>query len=174
VKRSVFDGRDFSPWYHISRGEDLIQSTEILENAKSFLFMPDELYYYRMNSAGITHSVRFDEYRARFELERFQLDWLRKLGIFTAADYDRWRNHLLDELVMELKRICRFCSDRAHAVRAMESILASDFYRDFLAPGYRGGGGGARRTANRLVIALLKKRRFGALYFFCTKIYRGR
>jgi hypothetical protein len=127
-----------------------------------------------MNSASITHSVRFDEYRAHFELERFQLDWLRRLGIFTSADYDRWRNHLLDELVMELKRICRCCSDRAHAVRAMESILKSDFYREFLAPGYRGGGGGARRQANRLVIALLQKRRFGALLLFCTKIYRGR
>ena len=174
ARRTCFDGRDFSPWFHISRGEDLIQSTELLENARSFYFMPEELYFYRMNAASITHTVSFDGYRAGFELERFQLCWLKKLGIFDEGDYDHWRNHLLDELVIELKRICRFCSDRANAVAAMESILAADFYRDFLAAGYRGGGGGARRAANRFAVGLLQKRRFDALRFFCARVYRGR
>ena len=115
-----------------------------------------------------------ENYRADFEKERFLLDWLRKLAVFDEADYDRWRNHLLDELVIELKQICRRCSDRENAVAAMESILAADFYRTFLAAGYRGGGGGLRRAPNRVVIGLLQGRRFDALRFFCTKIYRAR
>ena len=99
---------------------------------------------------------------------------LALVTVFTDADFDRLRNHLLDALVIELKRICRFCSDRANAVAAMESILAADFYRDFLAAGYRGGGGGARRAANRFAVGLLQKRRFEALRFFCARVYRGR
>ncbi len=174
VKRSCFDGRDFSPWFHISMGEDLLQSTEILENAKSFFFLPQEFYYYRYNGGSISRTFPYDGYRASFEKERFLLDWLRRLGIFGEADYDRWRNHLLDELVIELKHICRECSSRDNAVSAMESILASDFYREFLSPGYRGGGGGLRRMPNRLVIALLQERRFDTLRFFCAKVYRAR
>jgi glycosyltransferase involved in cell wall biosynthesis len=174
ARSSCFDGRDLSAFYHIRSGEDKIQSMEIQENARSFYFLPDELYLYRANEASVTHTICYDDYRADYSVESYTHDVLVQLGVFTDADFDRLRNHLLDALVIELKRICRFCSDRAHAVRAMESILASDFYRDFLAPGYRGGGEGARRTANRLVIALLKMRRFGALYLFCTKIYRGR
>ena len=80
----------------------------------------------------------------------------------------------MDELVIEIKRICRYCSDRANVRAAMESILAADFYRDFLAVGYRGAGGGLRRPANRLAIRLLRQRRFDALRFFCTRIYRAR
>ena len=174
VKRSCFDGRDFSAYYHISMGEDLIQSTEILENARSFFFLPQEFYFYRYNGGSITRMLCYDGYRADFEKERFLLDWLRKLAVFDEADYDRWRNHLLDELVIELKQICRRCSDRENAVAAMESILAADFYREFLAAGYRGGGGGLRRAPNRVVIGLLQGRRFDALRFFCTKIYRAR
>ena len=174
VKRSCFDGRDFSPWFHISMGEDLIQSTEILENARSFFFLPQEFYFYRYNGGSISRTFPYDGYRASFEKERFLLDWLRRLGIFGESDYDCWRNHLLDELVIELKHICRECSDRDNAVSSMESILASDFYREFLSPGYRGGGGGLRRMPNRLVIALLQARRFDALRFFCAKVYRAR
>ena len=174
VSAGCFDGRDFSPWFSISRGEDLIQSTEILENARSFYFLPQELYYYRLNREGITHNLCLDGYRPNFGADRFLLDWLRRVGLFEEADYDQLRNHLLDELVIELKRICRFCSTRESAVAAMERILDDGFYREFLSPGYRGGGGGARRAPNRLVLRLLQQRRFGALILFCTRVYRGR
>ena len=80
VRASCFDGRDFSPWFHISRGEDLIQSTEILENARSFYLLPEEYYLYRFNRASITRSIRFDGYRADFTLERFFRDWLKSPG----------------------------------------------------------------------------------------------
>jgi Glycosyltransferases involved in cell wall biogenesis len=174
VRASCFDGRDFSPYFSVSRGEDLIQTTEILENARSFFFLPQELYYYRLNRDSITRSICYDGYRADFTLESFQLDWLRRLSLFDGADFDRWHDHLLDELVIELKQICRRCSDRANMVNALDSIRADGFYRGFLAPGYRTGGGGLRRSANRLVIRLLEKRRYDALIFFCTRIYRAR
>ena len=173
VKAGCFDGRDFSPWFHISRGEDLLQTTEILENARSFVFLPEELYLYRYNGSSIVHSICFDGYRADFALERFVYDWLRGQALFREEDWDRYRNHLLDELVIELKRICRGCSDRDNVYAAMESILAADFYRRFLAAGYRGSGGGIRRPFNRFAVYLLQKRRFDALYLFCTRVYRG-
>ena len=173
AKASCFDGRDFSPLYHIRLGEDLIQSTEILENARSFFFLPQELYLYRLNSASITKTVCYDGYTADFTKYRYVLDWMRALKLFEEEDFDRYRNYLLDELVIELKRICRFCSDRENTVAAVESILNDDFYRDFLRTGYRGGGGGLRRPLNRFAVALLQKRRFDALIFFCTRVYRG-
>ena len=172
ARASCFDGRDFSPWFHISRGEDLLQSTEMLENAESFLFLSDELYSYRYNSASMTHTVRFDGYRADFTLDRFVYDWLRRLALFEEEDYARWRNHLLDTLVIEIKRICRCCSDRTDRNAALASICDAEFYRDFLGIGYTGSGG-LRRVMNRAAVRLLDRRRFDALTFFCTRVYRG-
>lgn len=151
----------------------MIQSTEILENAESFYFLPQELYLYRFNRASVTHSISYDGFHADFAYERYLYDWLRRLALFEEADYDRFRNYILDKLVINLKRICRWCSDREHTVAALESILNAEFYRDFLSAGYRGGGGGARRLPNRLAIRLLNRRRFDALIFFCARVYRA-
>lgn len=173
VRAGCFDGRDFSPWFSISRGEDLIQSTEILENAGSFLFLPEEFYLYRHNSASITRSVRFDGYRADFTVDEFVYAWLRRLGLFDAADYGRYRDRLLDVLVIEIKRICRGCADRADRNAALASIRDASFYRDFLAAGYRELSN-MRRRMNRTALRLLDRRRYDALTFFCTRVYRGR
>ena len=173
VRASCFDGRDFSPWFHISRGEDLIQSTEILENARSFYLLPEEFYLYRFNRASITRSVRFDGYRADFTLERFFRDWLKGLDLLEEADFDRCRDAMLDRLVIELKRICRWGEDRENARAAFDSILDDGFYREFLVQGYSGADSGLRRTLNRVVIGLLNKRRYAALIFFCARVYRA-
>ncbi len=173
VRRNCFDGRDFSPWFHISRGEDLLQSTEILENAESFLFLEDELYLYRYNSSSITHSVRFTGYRADFTLDEFVYAWLRRLSLFDEADYARYRDHLLDTLVIEIKRICRGCPDREDRNAALRSIRDAAFYRDFLSKGYSGASG-LRGVLNRRALQLLDQGKFDALVFFCTRVYRGR
>ena len=171
ARSSCFDGRDLTPYYSIRSGEDLIQSTEILENAQSFLFLPDELYLYRVNDASVTHSRSFDDYDAAFTVERFVQSWLEKLAVFRPEDYDRLRNHRLDSLVIDIKRICRFCSSREASLAALRRIPESAYYRDFLHVGYRGEGGGLRRVMNRIAIGLLHRGRFGALYLFCTRIY---
>ncbi|MBQ9686737.1 MAG: glycosyltransferase family 2 protein [Oscillospiraceae bacterium] len=182
VRRSCFDGRDFSPFFHIKRGEDRIQSTEILENAQSFYFLPDTLYNYRVNDSSITHTVSFDGYRADYTVDEQVLESLRRMALFTRADYDRLRNHLLDTLVIELKRICRYCSDKANSFRAMDSVRSAPFFREFLREGYRRvpapegqqPPSRVRRFFNRLAVYLLRRGRLGALYFLNTRVYRAR
>ncbi|MDO4989461.1 MAG: glycosyltransferase family 2 protein [Eubacteriales bacterium] len=173
ARSSCFDGRDLSAFYHIRSGEDKIQSMEIQENARSFYFLPDELYLYRANEASVTHTICYDDYRADYSVESYTHDVLVRLGIFTEADFDRLRNHLLDALVIELKRICRFCSDRDHAAAALRSIRENDYYRSFLSVGYRGGRGGVKRFLNRIALRLLKRGHLNALIFFCARIYRA-
>jgi len=173
AKTSCFDGRDFTPFFHIRSGEDRLQSTEILENARSFLFLPDELYHYRVNAESITHTIRYDKWRADFTVEELILRWLDGLNVLQPEDYDRLRNHRLDMLVVDLKRISRFCSGADARCAAFQSILDSDYYRRFLLVGYRGKGGGLKRVLNHAALHLLERRRFGALHFFCSKIYKA-
>ena len=180
VKASCFDGRDFSPYYHISSGEDRLQSTEILENAKSFLFIPDNLHFYRVNSTSITHTVRYDSFKADFTIMEVVDKMLERTAVFSESDYNRLRNHQLDALVIDLKRLSRFCSDKAHAVKGMKSIRDHAFYIDFLSRGYGAcpalpgveQSSGLRRALNRMVIALFNARCYGLVLFFNKHIYR--
>ena len=137
VRRACFDGRDYSPFYGVANGEDLIRSLEILENTESFLFVGDALYCYRVNEQSITRSVDYDGRGADSTVQRAVLAFLRRTDIFAPEDYDRLRNHYLDELVIELRRIARRCSSEEQAVAAMDRLWHDALYQDFLSPGYR-------------------------------------
>lgn len=182
VRAACFDGRDFSGFFHIRRGEDRLQSVEIMENAQSFLFLPDELYRYRVNESSITHSICYDGYQADDTVDREVLAMLRRLALFHDADYARLRNHQLDGLVSEIKRICRGCSDRPNRLAALRALRESTYYRDFLSVGYRSlpdlpgvrpASAGLRRLLNRSCIQLFRRGRFDLLSLFCAHIYKA-
>ena len=182
VKASCFDGREYTRFFHISRGEDLLQSLEILENAGSFLFLPDELYIYRVNDSSITHTICYDGYRADNTVNQEVLGLLARLDLFREEDYARLRNHWLDSLVTELKRVCRYCSDRANRRAGLRSLRESAHFRSFLSPGYRHipalpgvtpASAGLRRFLNRCCVFLLRNGCFESLYLLCTRIYKA-
>ena len=180
TRSSCFDGRDFSRYFHISRSEDRLQSTEILENASTFLFIPDTLYYYRVNPNSTTHTVNFDGYKADFTVEEYCISMLDKLGVFSHTDFDRMRNFSLDILAVELKRLSRFCSSRDNSCAGLESIWQSDYYKEFLITGYRKAPalpglkepGLIRRLMNRIVHFLFRHRFFSLIIFFNRYIYK--
>ena len=180
TRASCFDGRDFSPYYHIRSGEDRLQSSEILENAESFLFIPELLYFYRVNAGSITHTINYDGYKADFTVEKLDLVLLERLGVFSQADYDRMRNFALDALVIELKRLSRFCSAKSYSIAGMESIWNSSYYQDFLGSGYKAASelpgvrehSGIRRFMNRIVNFMFKHRLFSLTIFFNKHIFK--
>ena len=104
------------------------------------------------------------------------------MGVFTEEDHDRLRNHLLSALVVRIKRICRFSPDREQAVRSLEAILDAPFYREALSRGFRRvppvpgvkEPSPTRRRLDAVTLRLLERRRFGALIFFVTRLYRAR
>lgn len=180
AKASCFDGRDHSRYYHIKRGEDLLQSLEIIENAGSFLFIPETLYCYRVNPASITHSDSYEGYRANFEVRETVLEFLGKSGVFTEEDYDRLRNNDMDRVAVELKRICRYAPTREAKREAIASIRDSAYYKHFLEPGYRPASplpgdersDGLRAFTNRLTAKLLAARRYDAIITLNGLMYK--
>ncbi len=180
AKASCFDGRDHSRYYHIKRGEDLLQSLEILENAGSLLFIPETLYCYRVNPASITHSDSYEGYRANFEVRETVLEFLGKSGVFTEEDYDRLRNNDMDRVAVELKRICRYAPTREAKREAIASIRDSAYYKHFLEPGYRPASplpgderpDGLRAFTNRLTAKLLAARRYDAIITLNGLMYK--
>ncbi len=180
VRASCFDGRDHSASYHIKNGEDCVQTIEIIENARSVVFIPELLYRYRYNSTSITHSNEFDNYSADFEVSKIVLGFLRRAGVLTEEDMDRLRNKELDEMAVEIKRICRYASTREHKRSAIASIRESSFYGEFLEAGYRPAAplpgqqlpDAMRRRLNRLTARLLKARRYDAIININTLLYR--
>lgn len=60
----LFDvNQDYTPFYGIQRGEDLLQSLPLIRSAKKIYYLKKQLYYYRQNPESISHKCQKNQYR---------------------------------------------------------------------------------------------------------------
>ena len=63
-RRTLFDlDKNYSCFYNIYNGEDLLQSIPLVYNASSFYYIDQSLYLYRTNPNSITHKYIGNEYK---------------------------------------------------------------------------------------------------------------
>ena len=134
VLRSVFDGRDYTPYYHIQSGEDLLQSLEILQNCSSVVLLPDVLYRYRQTEESITHIRLPDRYSLEMTIPSMLLDFLKKENAFGKEDYDAFRRVYAKFVLDKVITVCRTAPDRDSRDDMLETVHSCPFCRDFLFP----------------------------------------
>lgn len=81
-KLELFDiDTDYSNFYKIQNGEDLIQSLPVLYRANSFYYLAEPLYLYRVNTASITHVYRKGQHQTMNIVRPLLYSYLEKLGL---------------------------------------------------------------------------------------------
>ena len=167
VRVSCFDGRDYRPLEQIRYGEDVVRSLEILENAESFLFIPDRLYLYRSNPKGMMSSVDAGTLDIDHRVDELVDAMLAKTGVFNGEDCDRLRNARLDALAIGLRALARSCPDRERTVEQMARLRDDGRTAGITEIGYRrvpvlpGQEQGIfSRLLFRMNISLFRRRRY--------------
>lgn len=135
VKRSVFAGWDYSPFFHISMGEDLLQSLEIYKNANDFLFVNDSLYRYRLNSESITQRYMKSNYRPDFTVSEEVLKFIKSENVFSEDDMKEYRDYNIKLFTNEIILISINFTDFKKQKELFEMIQDSDYYKSFLSKG---------------------------------------
>lgn len=100
VKRELVRTEDLSKYYSISMGEDLIQTMEILQNAKNFSFIPEVLYFYRTNPQSITQTFKADKIDCKHNEVAYM--FLEKTNLFT---YEEMQSYKVKVAVSELANL---------------------------------------------------------------------
>lgn len=54
--------RDYSDYSHVANGEDVLQSLALIDRAKSFLYIPKPLLYYRRDNISMSKMYRLKDY----------------------------------------------------------------------------------------------------------------
>lgn len=161
VKRSVFAGWDYSPFFHISMGEDLLQSLEIYKNANKFLFVNDSLYRYRLNSESITQKYMKSNYRPDFTVSEEVLKFIISEDLFSEKDMNEYRDYniklLLNEVIAIGENFPTYKKQKEH----FKTIINSEYYKTFLSNGLTDPSAFAKK---KYVYYLLKHKMFFALF----------
>ena len=133
VKAEVLKRVDYSPYYHIKLGEDLLQSLEIYKYSNTTAFIPDILYEYRMNPQSMTHTNRISA--IDFTVRKKVLEFLQSENSFSEEDFDRFRDFCIGLLINTLKEIGMMHASKDKKRELLLQIRQDDYYKVFLSKG---------------------------------------
>ena len=132
VKATCAGNWDFSSLYHISHGEDLLQSLEILHNCQSVLLLPDELYSYNFNPDSITQSAHAKPLRASFEVRTQVLEFLKRENIFTTQDMQDYHRYCIAVFEGLLRELCLHPASKREKSVLFNKLKKDDYFVYFL------------------------------------------
>ena len=89
VKCSVVDFEsDYSSFYKVFRGEDLLQNLSFIDRASKVLFVPNIYYSYFINVAGLSQrKISISYLDSHVIVQEIILDYMKKWGISTEQTY---------------------------------------------------------------------------------------
>lgn len=132
VRASVYQALDYSPYYRISMGEDLIQSLEIMRGANTFLFISDKLYGYRVNNNSITHTFNLKKYDFDHTVEKMVIEFMEEEACINDEDLSTYCKQCLKAVYSDIVKICRSNCSTSEKVDFIDKVMTSDFYISFL------------------------------------------
>lgn len=144
--------KDYSQYYSIQNGEDLLQSLPLVYRAKSVYFLKEALYGYRTNTASITHNYQRFQYKTLDFLRPLLYEYLQKMGMDTEDNINAFFEMYLTILWENLEAMFRGVHDAAQRHLILDEIKNYSFVKK------------ARKYLSRSSLNVLK--RMGLKLFF--------
>lgn len=105
-KLTLFDvDVDYSHYYSIQNGEDLIQSLPVLYQANTIYFLDEPLYLYRDNTASITQVYRKGQHKSTDVVRPLLYKYIVKMGLDTEQNIKTFFNTYLAFLWEDVEAI---------------------------------------------------------------------
>lgn len=159
VKRSVFDGRDYSNFFHLKMSEDILQSVEIIENSKKVVFLEDILYNYRVNPGSITQSINYEKYTIDYSIRDYVRNRITENNVFDEKDFFEYKKMCIESICAEIAGIAGSEVSRDRKKELFISINSSLYYRELLT----GSSLNALSKKNKIIWFMFRRKAYGGL-----------
>lgn len=134
AKSFMYKSMDYTKYYHIRHGEDLLQSLELLHNCNTFEFIDDAIYIYRMRAGSITQTVE-EQDPPDFTVRKSVLDYIRTENVFKTEDYNDYRDKCINLFVDQINRTGASGISYKKKKQIFEKIRSEDYYTGFISKG---------------------------------------
>lgn len=132
VRSRIQKSTDYSNYYKIQYGEDLLQSLEIYKKCNKITFIPDILYIYNMNPTSMTHTHKKKETLVDFTVRKQVLQFLQDENVFTMQDFMDYRDFCLKLLEYKILEIAVYPMRSEEKKFFFDSIIEDSYYKSFL------------------------------------------
>lgn len=120
--------RDYTDFYHVRRGEDLVQSVCAYEKCQKAVFVNDVLYNYTVNPTSITQSITYETYFVDSSARALVWNFLESENVFTNQDKIDFFEHCCCFLRKELLMVGAFDVVPEKITALFEQIKADKYF----------------------------------------------
>ena len=136
AKAALFIDDDYSNYYHIQRGEDLLQSLEIYKNCRTAEFIDDELYIYRKRNGSIVNSTNESNWTVDFTVRRLTLEYIENERVFNEQDMNEYRDKCISIFIDQIIKISQLKLPGKEKASLFNEIRNESYYLNFLSKGF--------------------------------------
>ena len=167
INRNAFKEIDYSKFYHIRHGEDLLHSIYALNNCSKVCFIPDILYNYIFNTESVTNSVDYNKYEVDFTIRETVLSFLISGNFFNEEDYKSYRTSAIISLLTTITSISNSNVSKKRKTKLFKDIWNSNYYQSFI---HKQPYCKIKNKKKNLIFKLFEWK-FYSVIFLATKMY---
>lgn len=157
---------DLGRYFHLRKGEDLLQSLDLLRCCNTVYFSKEVLYNYRINEASITNQRTLFTETNIFPVSEYVLELIMNEARFSEAEQDEYRGSRFREFFLPLIfETVRADIPMARKKKSFQTIRRTEYYQKFLSKRICFSA----ETKRDLCILLLFRYGFDSLIIFAVR-----
>ena len=160
VHKKLFVQKDYTKYYHIKIGEDLIQSLDIMANAKKITIIDDSLYNYEKNPESIMNSIDSSNYKLKSTFRKIVCEFLNSQECWDENDR-AWYNNLTQDFIAKEAREIVYTMKKKNVYIIWDKIINDEYYNKFLKKIT------TKRILNRFTLNCIRKKYYVLLWLAC-------
>ena len=123
---------NYTQYYMIRHGEDLLQSLPLYKNCKKVFFLNKALYNYTVNLKSITQSICYENYNVDYTVRKTVFDFLINEQVFSHDDFSIYRSYCINLIIDQCMRICGFNTTTNNKINLLKQIYDSEYYQEYI------------------------------------------
>lgn len=157
---------DYSEYYYIRHGEDLIRSIAYYGKCRRVYFLNENLYNYRINPDSITQNVTDKNFEIDFTVRHEVFKFLQSEAVFTEKDWAEYREYCVSLLTDKILTILCFDISIKKKIQYFNEIQNSDYYKKCIKKQKR------RKSGKKEIIYILFEKKIYRPLIIAFKLYR--
>lgn len=123
---------DFSDFFHLSLGEDLLQSLYLLQKCEKVVVIPEKLYKYNINPNSMTQTIDWNKEKITFEIREVALNFLQETSAYTEDEMKDYHLTQVGYLISQIVSIANATVPFSRKKELFDAIHSSNYYQTFL------------------------------------------
>lgn len=158
----LYSDVDYSNYYRVRHGEDLIQSLSYLRNCKKAYFLNKALYNYTVNASSVSQKVNYKNYELDSAVREYVWQFLQDENVWTESDFEDYVLFCQKLLMRKIKAVACFDIPGNERKRMLETMHGNAYYQRILSKG----------ADKNIVLHLFNKKKYMTLCFLIRLLYK--